>query len=200
MDLRLIPTMEHASLFRGEEMKNRNRLKEFLSFHKETTSFRLPIIKLVLFSVCFILLLFRPTLQVPIGKAFVSIVSVALFSFSVVFLLYIPIAEINEIISSQKRDTMSSERIKLSIILSLIHENDILEIEIVHKNKYHIVGSSSSIDNGSSIFYDKRFFIDKIEYTSWDDFRSHLMCFVNDGFLLVRSIDGVSPPCKWLNN
>ena len=82
---------------------------------------------------------------------------------------------------------------RIENILCMAESNDIIEIAIVHEGKKVPVGSSSELENGSSEFRNKLYFIAETEYTTIADFRHALLPYSKDGILTVYSIDGKAP-------
>ena len=93
------------------------------------------------------------------------------------------------------RGKTTNDRRSTSIdeIISLVENNDIIEIEIISDKKVVKVGSSAVSDMGESRFSDKRFYIGDKEIIQLNDFRRELEMYSTDGYYQVALIDGVSP-------
>jgi hypothetical protein len=77
-------------------------------------------------------------------------------------------------------------------IIRLADENDIIEIEIQTRDTVLKIGTSSDCKNGSSEFFDKRFFIGDKEFLNKEDFSAEISALSGGGEIAVVSIDGVS--------
>lgn len=78
-------------------------------------------------------------------------------------------------------------------IVSLVKDNDIIEIQINHNGKAIEVGASSDSEAGNSKLFNKLYYIKKKEFENLDDFRKVLSLYSDNGHISVISIDGVSP-------
>lgn len=78
-------------------------------------------------------------------------------------------------------------------IVSLVKDNDIIEIQINHNGKAIEVGASSDSEAGNSKLFNKLYYIKKKEFENLDDFRKALSLYSDNGHISVISIDGVSP-------
>ena len=76
-------------------------------------------------------------------------------------------------------------------ISKMVESNDILEIEIVFKNKPLGIGASSDSKQGSSKLFDKRYYIGREEFENIEDFKSALTPYLINEKILVLSVDGV---------
>ena len=98
-----------------------------------------------------------------------------------------------------KTDNISAKAIAKSAmysideIVSMTKNNDIIAIEIVSGSKRVEIGSSSDCKAGSSKFFDKRFYVDKKEFTRVEDFQDAIQLYSDNGQITIISIDGVSP-------
>lgn len=78
-------------------------------------------------------------------------------------------------------------------IVSLVKNNDIIEIRIISNDKIIKIGSSSDCKVGSSKFFNKLFYVDKKEFIKIEDFRDTIQLYSDSGQITVITIDGVSP-------
>lgn len=112
--------------------------------------------------------------------------------------IYIAIGEliiVSDKRAYQKNASMISTCVEYRIenILCMAEQNDIIEITIVYEGKKVLVGSSSELENGSSEFRNKLYFIAETEYKTIADFHHALLPYSKDGMLIVYSIDGKAP-------
>lgn len=77
-------------------------------------------------------------------------------------------------------------------IFAMMKQNDIIEFEIVVGDKILKIGSSSDCKNSSCVFFDKRYYIDNVEYEQWTCFEDAWKNIDDNEFLNVISIDGLS--------
>ena len=115
-----------------------------------------------------------------------------------VLCIYISIAELI-IVSENKKDNRKvqlGKTFKMENVISMVEENDILEIEIKTQGQVISVGASSDCKQGSSVFFDKRFYIGDYEYETLELFEKALLHYATSGELRVITIDGVKAE-KW---
>lgn len=122
----------------------------------------------------------------------ISIASIHCISISVGEMI---IVSDNRSDASGKPSKKSKEPILYPIdkIVSLVKDNDIIEIQISKNGKVIEVGASSDSEAGSSKLFDKLYYIKKKEFENLDDFRKALSLYSDNGQISVISIDGVSP-------
>ena len=80
---------------------------------------------------------------------------------------------------------------KMEYVISLVEKNDIVEIEIKTQGQVIRIGASSDCKQGSSVFFDKRFYIGEEEYETLDLFEKALSHYAANGELRVITIDGI---------
>ncbi len=73
-----------------------------------------------------------------------------------------------------------------------VNNNDIVEIRIAVNNSVVEIGASSDCDVKGSRFFDKRFYVEKTEFTNSEDFKKAVELYSHDGKVNVVSIDGLS--------
>ena len=116
------------------------------------------------------------------------------------FCIYMAIAEM---ILLHERRLESGIDIELAIsnsknyatdyIISLMQKNDIIEFLIVSNNKIIKLGASSNSHNGSSKFFDKRYYISDQENITIEVLSEVINKYSIDGKICVIKIDGMSP-------
>lgn len=117
-----------------------------------------------------------------------------------IFCIYISFAEFIIIDENRAKERALSDRIiasskKYAIdkIVTMVESNDIIDIQIVWKNKAIGIGASSDCKNYDSNFFDKLYYVDKEEFENIEDFKSALVPYLMDGTISVISIDGIKP-------
>ena len=170
-------------------------LKQFFSLSETTTSYKRPIIKLLLFPIIFLLIFFRPKFGITLIDGAVTVASIICFYFAVVYCLYIPFAEVLSVMNNRKnsrsRGTKTYKSIPVDQITSLVLSNDIIDIEIKTGNNIIHIGSSSDLLPGGSTFFDKRYYIGSSEYLDEVSFERRLKNLTADGKVNVVAIDDV---------
>ena len=78
-------------------------------------------------------------------------------------------------------------------IVSLVKNNDIIAIKIVSGEKVVEIGASADCKRGSSMFFDKLYYIDDNEFPDIDDFVREVRKYSDAGMLKVFSIDDCPP-------
>lgn len=96
-----------------------------------------------------------------------------------------------EIKEKEKGELLQGELYLLEEIVLLLDKNDIIEIKIKAGKQVINIGSSSDSKAGSNKFFDKRFYIENIEYGNLETFRKHITPYVREQYLEVVSIDGI---------
>lgn len=81
-------------------------------------------------------------------------------------------------------------------IISLIKNNDIISIKIMFLNKLVEIGASSDYKKTTSVFYDKRYYIENVEFYSFDEFCESVKKYFDNGKVKVLLIDDL-PPKDW---
>lgn len=164
-------------------------------------SYTIPVIKIFISVFVIIVLLFRNKIFSITNKTIQIIISIIAF-FILIFLIlciYVSVAELFYVYENKKNEAMSCSTMDKSACISktlmevmqLTNNNDIIEIIIVTGGGIVKVGSSSDYKHSTGDFFDKKYYINKTEYTQSDDFSKALEMYIDEGFLWVYSIDGV---------
>lgn len=107
-------------------------------------------------------------------------------------------------ISLDKNPPKASECTEMILeeVISLIENNDIIDIVLLADNKAVLLGSSSNTKNISSPFCDKRYYINDTTYQELNDFLFAVQALQANGKMLVYSIDGVNTrrDRRWCKN
>lgn len=88
-------------------------------------------------------------------------------------------------------DGSECEARPLDNVISLVKQNDIIEIEIKAHNGLIKIGSSSQSNELSSKLFDKRYYIGKVEYTDIDGFCNEVQSLLSCDVVYVYAIDGI---------
>lgn len=164
-------------------------------------SYTYPIIKIIIFFALILLLFFRKyylnisnsLLDIIVGIVF-GCIGLACF-----LCIYISIAEIVLLHERRKDVKAVSMQIKkgdslpLDKVISLINDNDIIEIRILSNNEIIKIGASSDCKMGRSGFYNKMFFINNEEYETLTSFKKAIIKYTVDSNLFVLTIDDLAP-------
>lgn len=173
-------------------------------FHikEDAKSYTYPIVKIIIFVALIISFIYRDHIFHIDNKAIDIIIGVfcTMIGIVCIYCIYISIFEFSEIHENRKKAKVSLDGIasggkKYSVdkIVSMAEANDIIEIEIISKNKIVKVGSSSDCKNGSSKFFDKLYYIGDKMFENITDFKSKLLTYAIDEQILVVFIDGIAP-------
>ena len=76
-------------------------------------------------------------------------------------------------------------------IVFLFEKNDIIAIKIKANEEIMEIGSSSNCKAGSNKFFDKKFYIENIEFDNLETFIEKIKIYIQNGYLNVISIDGI---------
>lgn len=87
--------------------------------------------------------------------------------------------------------SLKGEMYLLSQIVLLLDKNDIIEIMIKAGEKIVYIGVSSDCKVGSSKFFDKRFYIEDIEYDNMELFIEKLKSYSENEYINVLTIDDI---------
>jgi hypothetical protein len=182
-----------------------NMKLNIFSCNDNLTTYTYPLVKILVCVVLIILPIYRGhfiNLDNIIFNAIMGGVSFVV-GIAGVLCVYISIAEI--ILINEKKTKASivlKDAIKLSKeysideIIFLVEKNDIIEIQVLSNNRIVEVGSSSDSKQGSSKFFDKRYYIDKKEICDLEDFKASLLLHSINEKVIVFSIDGIHPKRK----
>ena len=109
--------------------------------------------------------------------------------------IYISIAEIiyvRENLEISKLDLQSKKAKPFDIddIISLLINNDIIEIYAIYKNNVFKFGSSSECKQRDAKFYDKEYYIDNKSFKTIGSFKEELVKYCKDKKIFILTIDG----------
>ena len=170
-------------------------MKKLFSIQPGLTSVTYPIVKMILallvVVVAFVISM-HSTMSATWVVFLIRLICVVL-TLASVLRIYISIAELI-VVSENKKDSSKAQLgkvFKMEQILSLVEKNDIVEIEIGTQGYVLSVGVSSDYKQGSSVFFDKRFYIGDCEYDTLEQFEKALLHYAANGELCVITIDGI---------
>ena len=86
---------------------------------------------------------------------------------------------------------LKGKRYLLDEIVFLFEKNDIIAIKIKANEEIMEIGSSSNCKAGSNKFFDKKFYIENIEFDNLETFIEKIKIYIQNGYLNVISIDGI---------
>ena len=178
-----------------------NRLS-FFRLNNTLQTYTFPIFKIVLCITIILSLVFRNHfihIEHLSWKIIVGVFCI-IVCLACVLCIYISVAEIivvhdhqsenPKFISPQSKDC---RWLSVDKVVSLISQNDIIDIQILLKDSCIKIGASSDLKPGDSVFFDKHYYIGHREYENLEIFKAELLNYSADGQILVFQIDGVSP-------
>lgn len=171
-------------------------LDEFFSFSEDLYTCSKPLIKLSLFPLIILAIFFRPKTGITIIDGLISVVAIVILYFTFIYFLYIPIGELFIVAANRKKlknkGTKKSFRpFLLNQVTKMCFDNDIIDFEILSNSAPIHIGSSSNLNPGESVFFDKQYYIDSTFYRSFELFSATLSKIAVNGNLNVVSIDDV---------
>ncbi len=109
--------------------------------------------------------------------------------------IYISFAEIiyvRENLEASKFDLQGKKTQPFDIddIISLLKNNDIIEIEAMYNNSLFKFGSSSECKQRDAKFYDKEYYIDNKSFKDIDSLKKELVKYCKDKKIFILTIDG----------
>lgn len=170
----------------------------FLKCDKNANSYVYSIMRII---VCVITIVITTIVRIPSNSHLFEIVFRivdAIITIIAIFALYLSAAEISfvrERINTKGKHCNDSfvKEYKFDDVILLIEKNDIIDIRIVNHGDIIKVGSYSDSKPGSSVFFDKGYYIDNTDYISIDDFKKKLRQYCENEKLFIVDIDGMSP-------
>lgn len=173
-------------------------------FHvnENVKSYKYPILKIIVCVILIITFINRDRIIYIDNKVINIIIGILCTTVGIVciYCIYISVYELFLVHGNRAKETVSSNSItakskKYTIdeIVFMAETNDIIEIQIVSKNRTVEIGSSSDCKNGSSKFFDKLYYIDDETFENIKDFKSELLAYAINGQISVVHIDGITP-------
>ena len=107
------------------------------------------------------------------------------------------------ILTTKKEDKINIEKARtyskthhVDYILSLLEENDIIEISILSNDQIIKLGASSDCHPGSSHFFDKNYYINSKKGITIEELRGIINNYSTNSKVCVVAIDGIPPNTK----
>ena len=175
-------------------------MKKLFAVQTNLTNATYPIVKMIIALLVIVLafVISMHTTMSVIWVVFVIRLICVVSMLASVLLIYISIAELI-VVSENKKDSSKvqlGKTFKMEYVISLVEKNDIVEIEIKTQGQVIRVGASSDCKAGSSVFFDKKYYIGDDEYETLELFEKALPHYATNGELRVITIDGIKVE-KW---
>ena len=175
---------------------------KLFQINKNPATLCTPVLKILVSIIVLCLMFFRGKI-IPMESTAVNTIATVLCILLVgpcIMVFYIAVIEFAyafkntmHISSLQSKITAdTAKKFRLSEILDLIYQNDIIEVEVLILGNIVRIGSSSDWDRRSGIFFDKAYYINEFEFTSIDDFQIELVRYGISEDVAVISIDGIA--------
>ena len=181
-------------------MKIFEKIKNIFETDDTLESYKAPTIKMII-SIIIIIIVLISGKFINIDNRVVDIIIRligVLFIFLCIVRIVISSSEFSYVKDNMDKKNATYEKflkmainISLEKTLSLIFDNDIIDFEILYDEKIINIGASSDSNNGSSKFFDKRYFINDNEFENFEVFKSKLMEYLTNDVILVARIDDV---------
>ena len=178
-------------------------MKKLFELQTNLTNYTYPLTKIAVSILIILFSVFRKSLSVISSKPLNFFVTLFCFvaGLASILCIYISIPELfyvwkNRKVKQDRVEFITTTPFDLERVINLVKENDIIEFEIKSTGGSIKVGSSSDCKVGDSLFFDKRFYIEKNEFLTAEEFEANLLQYGTDGKLNVIAIDGVKAE-KW---
>jgi len=174
----------------------------FFKCNESIKTYKIPIFKM-LSSTALILLSINGLGRIPINHAVwdvivricgAVIVSVAIFQ------IYIAVAEMALLHDRKELANMDiayatehSKKYTVDNVITLLTENDVIEIVAILHSQIITMGAASNCHQGSSRFFDKVYYMNDKTFEAIDDFKAEIGNLYTDGTICIVSIDGIAP-------
>lgn len=173
-------------------------------FHvnEDVKSYAYPILKIIICAALILIFIYRDRIFRIDSKVINIVIGILCTAIGIVciYCIYISAYELSQVHENRVKETALSDGIiannkqyTIDEIVYMAEVNDIIEIQIVSKNKTVKIGSSSDCKNGSSKFFDKLYYIDDETFENIKDFKSELLAYAISGQISVVFIDGIAP-------
>lgn len=173
-------------------------MKRIFSLQTDLKNYKYPLIKIVISLLIILFSIFRNHFFVISVKPINILITIFCFAATTASILciYIAVSELfyvrkNRKESNPKQKSYQAVPFSLERVICLAKENDIIEFEIKSNENVVKIGASSDSKSASSAFFDKRFYIEKEEYLTAEDFKKELFKYTKDGNIYVITIDGI---------
>lgn len=169
---------------------------------KNIKTYKIPVIKIILCGLLVVLLISRNYLIHINNSLWKTIINIVCFQVVILSILciYFSVAEIILLNERNKEDRMNIENARtysktyyVDYILSLLEENDIIDISILSNDQIINLGASSDCHPGSSHFFDKNYYINNKNDITIEELREIINHYSTNSKVCVIAIDGVPP-------
>ena len=179
------------------------KMKKIFILQKDLTSYKYPLIKIIVSLGVVLFSIFRNyIIVIPAGILNFIVVFICLTAMlAAVLCIYIAVGELFYVRENKKKvkrkaSLVSTVPFSLERVIALAKECHIIEFEICANENLLKIGASSDNKYASSVFFNKRFYIENDEYFTADAFEKALFEYSSDGKINVVSIDGTEAK-KW---
>lgn len=171
-------------------------------FDENLKSYTYPILKILICLILIIVFINRGQIIHIDNKVVNVIIGVLCTTVGIIciYCIYISVFELTQVHENRAKTNVvldstiiSSKEYSVDEIVSMAKNNDIIDIQIVAKDKAIEIGSSSDCKAGSSKFFDKLYYVDKNEFADINDFKTSLLSHTVNEKIMVISIDGIRP-------
>lgn len=165
-------------------------------------TYKFPAIKIVLCSLLVVLLISRNYLIHINNSLWKTIIDLVCFQVVILSILciYLSVGEMILLNERKKEDKINIEKARtyskthhVDSILSLLEENDIIEISILSNDQIIKLGASSDCHPGSSHFFDKNYYINSKNGITIEELRGIINNYSTNSKVCVVAIDGIPP-------
>lgn len=166
----------------------------------QLTTYGYPITKILICIVVYLLIFFRNSLF-SFSHEFVKLALTVLCMLLIgptIGVIYVSLIELESIY--QKRNILKKRPNYHAIkywtaekIISLLQQNDIIEIEILFHDSVIKLGASSDCKYSSTVFFDKLYYIESSNFETIEQLKTVLTQYEENGCFGVLTIDGIAP-------
>lgn len=168
---------------------------KLMELRNDRYSYVYSLVKLTICSIIFIIFLFIKIPAKPnTWRNGISMLMLILMYISISFTL-LRLDEIHENRNQNKIKVKEKWVVQSGIkkIGTILTENDLIDLKVKTKNKIMSIGASNCLDPDSGEFVSKKYYINKREYDTIDEFIEELRKIYPGGKVTICSIDGISP-------
>mgnify|MGYP004502156411 FL=1 len=176
---------------------------KFFRVNGNINSYWLPILKIVISIILIVIVLclnshFRD--EKTITRVVAGAICVVLIIGSVLC-IYLSVAEVLIAHDNRTKNVKDIDAIveksrlySTEEIVSIVNDNDIIALRIISNGEIIEIGASADNKPGSSVFFDKLYYIGDREFEHIGDFEKNLQALSDNGKVVVISIDDCPPP------
>lgn len=164
----------------------------------EGTSYKWPLIKLMVCISILVVIFFRKTIISAGEYAIILALNVicGVLMFPLILCILISIIEFGYVFNNKRKNRISLDVSVLPIrkiqdIVNMVQNNDIIEVVICVNGNIVSVGSSAELNRWSGKFFNKAYYIGQMEYLSVEEFSVALREGIGTDTVHVYTIDGI---------